>query len=62
MIRRYVTRLADMYSQPDAETYLSREVIEPDPEPRETGLLDAHGNKLYSVLEMPPIGFVKFVK
>lgn len=60
VIRRYVTRFADIDNNVDAETYMSREVHEPDPSPRESGLLDAQGNKLYSVLELGPIGYVKF--
>jgi hypothetical protein len=32
-------------------------VIEGDPAPAETGLLDAHGTPLYRVAEREPIGF-----
>ena len=58
MTKRYVTRLASIYEEPDAEHYLSREVHEPEG-PRATGLLDWTGAKIFEVNEMEPIGFVR---
>lgn len=32
-------------------------VVEPDPDPQPTGLYDMHGNPLWAVDEMGPMGF-----
>jgi hypothetical protein len=61
-MKRYLTRCprsADYDKGPDAETYLARMVIEPDPAPFETGLLDAFGAPLFAAYEMDPIGFIR---
>ena len=64
-MRRYVInpRLAPVPEWsgegPDAEHYLSRTVHEPDDSPVDTGLLDAHGNKLFAINEMAQIGFIR---
>jgi hypothetical protein len=33
-------------------------VYEPDQTPRDTGILDAHGNKIFHVVDRNPIGFL----
>lgn len=38
--------------------YLARTVMEPERQPRDTGLLDASGQKLFAIEETNPIGFV----
>lgn len=58
-MKRYVTKAARWHDWIDSETYLARTVLEPDPTPRETGLLDANGNKLYAVEELDQIGFMR---
>ena len=62
-MKRYVTRGkgADSWDYEEARPpTLSLAVIEANPEPVFTGLLDAAGNRLYSVDELDPIGFVRF--
>lgn len=63
-MKRYVTlhkpKLADMWSEPDAEDYLARTVYEPEPQSVRTGLLDASGTDIYSIEERDPIGFVRW--
>ena len=62
MRRRYIVkpRMASLDDGLDAENYLARTVFEPDPAPVRTGLLDARGNELFAVVEIGPIGFVRF--
>lgn len=60
-MRRYRTmrtRAADIDANTDAENYLARTVHE-DTDPRDTGLLDWTGTKIYAVSEIEPIGFVR---
>lgn len=61
-MKRYVTMPVkaddEWWDRPNTES-LAHIVYEPDPSPRETGLLDSSGNKIFSVDTMEPIGFVK---
>ncbi len=60
MNKRYVTlRYSEDLGCECIDMGMAHTVFEPDSSPRETGLLDAHGNKLYSISEMDPIGFVR---
>ncbi len=62
MPRFYITRSADINSEPDAERYLARVVHELDPAPRDSGLLDAYGESLFAIDKLDPIGFVRWPK
>lgn len=46
---------ADWYS--DDPQMEGRTVFEPDGGPKDTGLLDRHGVRIYAVTERAPIGF-----
>ena len=63
MSRRYFPARADSESD---ERWFERDakpmgltVFEPDNTPQDTGLLDAHGNRLMAVSELDPIGFIR---
>lgn len=57
-MRRYLTcpAKAEWYDA-RATDFVARQVHDRDPSPRRTGLLDAHGNPLFLVDQMDPIGF-----
>lgn len=57
-MRRYVARPTSREWWDDEPMLPHLTVYEPDDRPRETGLLDQHGNELVSVPERRPIGFV----
>ena len=40
-------------------TPLTMDVVHPEDGPVDTGLLDAHGNRLFRVSERVPLGFVR---
>lgn len=55
---RYVTRAADIgFDRYGGETHTASEVIVEESGPRETGLFDAMGNKIYRVSDKTPVGF-----
>jgi hypothetical protein len=59
-MRRYVTRpTAQWWEDAKGSDHLARTVHEQDRSPRDTGLLDAGGQKLFAVDAMDPIGFVR---
>lgn len=60
-MKRYVSvsPRAEHWSEVKGSDYLARTVIEPEQGARETGLLDAQGNKLVSIERMDPIGFIR---
>ncbi|MGP1665843.1 MAG: hypothetical protein ACTS5I_08050, partial [Rhodanobacter sp.] len=51
---------ADYHDEVWATDSLARTVHEQEGGPKETGLLDANGRRLYAMVEMNPIGFVQF--
>lgn len=61
-MRKYVTlrrtKAADVDGEPDAENYLARTVYEQEPQVIDTGILDLHGNPVFAIEAMQPIGFV----
>lgn len=57
-MKRYVT-CADWF-EVRATDSLARTVHEQESGPKETGLLDANGRKLYAMIETGPIGFIQF--
>lgn len=56
---KYVTRAYFTQYVEWAERYAMTDdqVIEADPSPQETGLLDVHGDKIFRVQERLPFGF-----
>ena len=65
MTRRYTTLrtvAARIDDEPDAENYLARTVFEAERVPRDTGLLDWTGTKLFAVDEMDRIGFIRHLE
>lgn len=61
-MKKYVTaahrpRLDGDYYEANASDFLARTVHEQEQEARDTGLLDAHGVRIYS-FEEKPIGFI----
>ena len=59
-MKRYICRRAFEDWEADALDSLPRTVHEPDPSPQPTGILDKHGNELFSISELGPIGFIRF--
>lgn len=67
MRKKYTTKHAKFYSNPfdewDDESSgldcLSRTVYECDPEPYNTGLLNASGEPIYASMQMDQIGFIR---
>lgn len=60
MARIYSTRPVANWDDPNASDYLAKTVLETDSAPRDSGLLDARGNKLFSAEVKSPVGFVRF--
>lgn len=57
---RYVAMPTVGWWEADAKNYLARTIHEEERQPRDTGLLDANGVKLYAVDDRRRIGFVPF--
>jgi hypothetical protein len=60
MTRYFTAPRADWDDDAKALDHLARTVHEPEPKPRDTGLLDAAGKKLWAMDDRQPIGFVRF--
>lgn len=59
--RRYVVMRE--WHEPDGSNFIPRTVHEAEPQaPRDTGLVDQFGVKLYSMETRQPLGFVHFGK
>jgi hypothetical protein len=60
-MRRYVTRpTAEWFDDAKGSDHLARTVHEADRSPRDTGLVDPAGSKVFAIDQSDPIGFVRF--
>jgi hypothetical protein len=56
----YVIKPTADWDDPNASDYLAKTVLETEQQPRDSGPLDAGGNKLFSLEQREPVGFVLF--
>jgi hypothetical protein len=56
---RYVTKAERVDGEDGDVSYTAGTVFERDDAPRDTGLLDANGNRLYRLEQRAPIGFIQ---
>jgi hypothetical protein len=58
-VRRYVIR-AEWWEDAKGSDHLARTVHEAERSPRDTGLVDASGSKIFAMDDRDPIGFVRW--